>query len=167
MQAQIPRWEGGIFGEKGAHGKVYRDFVPRAVQKRLNRSTCHFGCELRWAEGNTSSIVFVRLRQFALVGGHSDIGATPRIRLNHLSAAAMRPYLKLLWQLAKILSTPDSSAWFVIKSSLHVYLIQWNIWITVDTMAGFLPACILYVYKILVYMSKTYELPSHQKGRLS
>jgi len=28
------------------------------MQKRLNRSICHLGCGLGWAEGTTSSVVF-------------------------------------------------------------------------------------------------------------
>jgi len=54
-------------------------------------------CGLRWAEGSTSSVVFSRLRQCGLMGGH--IGAIWRIRLNCSSAAAMRPDVKLLWPL--------------------------------------------------------------------
>jgi len=66
-----------------------------AVQKCLNQSICWLGCGLSWATGSTSSIVFTRWRQCALIGGH--IGAPWRIQLNHLSVAAMRPYVKLLW----------------------------------------------------------------------
>jgi len=47
-----------------------------------------------WPEGSTSSIVFARWRQCALMGGHT--GATGRIRFYRPSAAAMRPYVKLL-----------------------------------------------------------------------
>ena len=65
--------------------------------KWLNLSICPFGCELGWAEGSSGSIVFARWRQCALMERH--IGATWRIRLNHPSAAAMRPYVKLLWPL--------------------------------------------------------------------
>ena len=50
---------------------------------------CHLGCGLEWAERCTSSIVFARWCQCVLIGGH--IAATWRIRLNHLSTAAMRP----------------------------------------------------------------------------
>jgi len=35
------------------------------VRKRLNRSICHLGCGLGWAEVNTSSIVFARWRHLA------------------------------------------------------------------------------------------------------
>ena len=42
-------------------------------------------------------VVFARLRKRALMREH--IGATWRIRLNRPSAAAMRPYVKLLWPL--------------------------------------------------------------------
>ena len=82
-----PLWEGAIFWGKGAHCK-YRDFLPWDMQQRLNRSISRLGCGLRWAEGSSSSIIFARWRQCALIGGH--IGATWRIWLNHPSAAAMR-----------------------------------------------------------------------------
>jgi len=48
----------------------------------------------RMPEGSTSSIVFTWWCQCALMEGH--IGATRQIRLNRPSAAAMRPYVKLL-----------------------------------------------------------------------
>jgi len=38
---QIPLWEGSILGEEAPVVR-YRDFLPWAVQKWLNRSTCHF-----------------------------------------------------------------------------------------------------------------------------
>jgi len=66
----------------------YRYFLPLAVQKRLNRSICHLGCGLKWAEGCTNSIVFASWRQCALTGGH--IAVTCQITLNHLSMAVMR-----------------------------------------------------------------------------
>ena len=61
-----------------------------------------FGLWLGWAEGSTGSVVFSRwrqcaLRQSALMWVH--IGATWRMRVNRSSAAAMRPYVKLLWPL--------------------------------------------------------------------
>jgi len=73
--------------------------LPWAVQKRLNWWICHLDCGLGSAEGSTSSIIFGRWRQCAHMGGHS--GTTWQIRLNrlHLSAAAMRSYVKLLWPL--------------------------------------------------------------------
>ena len=83
----------GNFGERVAHLK-YRNFLLRAVHKRLNRSICCLGCGLGWAEGSTSPIVFASWRQCALMGGH--IGANWRIQLNRPSAAAMRSYVKLL-----------------------------------------------------------------------
>jgi len=49
---------------------------------------CRLGCGLAWAEGCTSSIIFARWRQYALMGGHVTV--TCRIALNHLSTAAMR-----------------------------------------------------------------------------
>jgi len=57
------------------------------VQKRLNVSIRHFDCGLEWAEGCTSSIVFARWRQCALVKGH--VAVTCRITLNHPCTAAM------------------------------------------------------------------------------
>jgi len=107
-----PPWKGQFWG-KGAPIVKYRDFLPWAVQKRLNRSICHLGCGLGWTEWSTNSIVFARwrlksrrIRQVApmcpreRLGEH--IGATWRIRLNRLYAAAMRPYVKLLWPLVII-----------------------------------------------------------------
>jgi len=99
---QIPVWEGAILGAKGAHCKVW-DFLPWAVQKRLNRSICRLGYELGWADGSSSSVVFARWRQCALMGWH--IGATWRIRWNRPCAAEMRPYVKLLWPLKRHRST--------------------------------------------------------------
>ena len=58
------------------------------------RSICRLGCGLGLAEASTSSIAFARCCQCALMGEH--IGASRPIRSNHLSAAAMRPYVKLL-----------------------------------------------------------------------
>ena len=57
------------------------------MQKRLNPSICRFGCGLQWAKGCTSSIVFARWRQCALMGGH--VAGTCQITLNHPSTAAM------------------------------------------------------------------------------
>ena len=54
-----------------------RHFLPWAVQKWLNRSICCLGCGLEWAEGCTSSIIFARWRQWALVEGH--VAVTCRI----------------------------------------------------------------------------------------
>jgi len=97
----------GHFGGKEALIVKYRDFLPWAVRRRLNRSICRLGCGLRWAKGCRSSIVFARWRQYVLMGGHigslmgCHIGATWRIQLNCLSAAAMRPYVKLPWPFVK------------------------------------------------------------------
>jgi len=62
-----PPSEGAILWERSAHCKVYRDFLPSAVQERLNRPICRLDCGLGWAEGSTSSIVFARWRQCALI----------------------------------------------------------------------------------------------------
>jgi len=56
---------------------------------------------LWWTEGCMRSIVFATWRQCAFMGGH--IGATWRILLNRPTAAAMRPYVKLLWPLVILL----------------------------------------------------------------
>ena len=93
----------------------YRNFLPWAVHKRLNRSACRFGCGLGWAEGITSSIIFVRWRQCALMG------ATWRIRLNRLAAVAMRPYVKLLWPLVLVVKVNCSSSVFNIIKSIWIY----------------------------------------------
>ena len=50
-------------GKRGS--QLYRDHLPWAVRKRLNRSICRLGCGLGWAKGSTSSIVFARWRQCA------------------------------------------------------------------------------------------------------
>jgi len=69
-------WEVQIFHAKGQFRWIgapivkYRHFLPYAVQKRLNLSNYRFDCGLKWAEGCTSSIVFARWRQCALVEGH-------------------------------------------------------------------------------------------------
>jgi len=67
---------------------TYRDTSRSSVQKRLNRSICRFDCGIEWAEGCTSSIVFARWRECAVMGGH--IAASWWMRLNHPSTAAMR-----------------------------------------------------------------------------
>jgi len=83
---QIPH-EKGQFWWIGAPIVNYRHFLPWAVQERLNWSI-RLGCGLQWAAGCTSSIVFARWCQCALMGGH--IAATWRIRFNHSSTAAIR-----------------------------------------------------------------------------
>jgi len=42
---KIPYGKGQFWG-KGAPTVKYRDFLPWAVQKQLNWSTCRFGCGL-------------------------------------------------------------------------------------------------------------------------
>jgi len=79
--------------------------------KGLNRSICHLGSGLWWAEGSTSSVVFVKWRQCAHMGGL--IGTTWRIRLNRPSAAAMRFYVKLLWPLI------STAYWWVLMYSCY------------------------------------------------
>jgi len=43
-----PPWEGTILG-KGRPIVKYKDFLPWAVEKRLNWSRCHLGYGLGWA----------------------------------------------------------------------------------------------------------------------
>ena len=77
--SRCPNGKGQYCG-KGAPVVKYRNFLPWAAQKRLNRSICHLGCGLGWAEGNTNSIVFARWHHWALTGQHN--GPTWRLRLN-------------------------------------------------------------------------------------
>jgi len=67
-----------LYSPGGAN--VPDDTLPWVVQKRLNRSVCRLGCGLGWAEGSTSSVVFARWRQCALM----PTLAIWRIRLNRL-----------------------------------------------------------------------------------
>ena len=78
----------GQFWWIGAPIVKYRHFLLQVVQKRLNLSICRFDCKLERAEGCTSSTVFARWRQCALMEGH--VAVTCRITLNHPSTAAMR-----------------------------------------------------------------------------
>jgi len=91
---QILHAEGQLLGGRACPG-MPNNTLSWAVQKWLNQSICHLGCQFGWPKGSTSSIVFTRWHQCALMEGH--IGASLRIRLNHLSAVAMWPYVKLLW----------------------------------------------------------------------
>ena len=97
--AHIPPCEEAVISGKDMPGHARRHSAV-SWAKWLNRSICHLGCGLGCAEGSTSSIVFAGWRQCALMGGHT--GATWRIRFNRPSAAAMRPYVKLLWPLVII-----------------------------------------------------------------
>jgi len=91
--------KGAIIRKRTCTG-MPNDSLSWVVQIRLNRSICRLCCGLKWTEGSTSSIVFARWHQCSHMWGH--IGATWRIRLNCPSAAAMRPYVKLLWPLVII-----------------------------------------------------------------
>jgi len=42
---------GNFEGGKGRSIVKYRDTLQSSVQKQLNRSRCHLGCGLRWAQG--------------------------------------------------------------------------------------------------------------------
>jgi len=68
-------------------------FCTITYTKELDPNFENVVAPLEWAKGSTSSIVVARWRQCALMEEH--IGATWRIRLNRLSAAGMRPYVKL------------------------------------------------------------------------
>jgi len=76
-------WEGAILNQKGQPIVKYRDTLPWAVQKQLNRLKCRLGWGLGWVQGTMLG-----------GGGHC---ATWWIPLNHPYAAAMRPVVKLLW----------------------------------------------------------------------
>jgi len=65
QQLNIPHGKGHFWEGKGRPIVKCRDFLPRAVQKRLNRSRCCLGCGYRWADGNTSSFLFASWRQCA------------------------------------------------------------------------------------------------------
>ena len=60
MGVEIPHEKGRFWG-KGSPVVKYRDFLPRAVQKWLNRSICRLGCGLGWAEGSTSSVILANV----------------------------------------------------------------------------------------------------------
>jgi len=66
-------WKGQFWG-KGAPIVKYRDFLPWAVQKRLNWLNSSLDCGLRWAKGSTSSIVVARWRQCAQFQSYSPGG---------------------------------------------------------------------------------------------
>jgi len=74
MGFRIPHGKGQFWG-KGLPIVKYRDFLPWAVQKCVNRWICHLCCGLRWAEGSMGSIVFARLRLCAQFQSYSIDGA--------------------------------------------------------------------------------------------
>ena len=65
---QIPNAKGQLLGGKDMPGHARQHFV-MSYAKWLNQSICSLGCGLRWAEGNTNSIVFARWRQCAFWEG--------------------------------------------------------------------------------------------------
>jgi len=74
-----------------------------------------------WTRVGPRKHKFNRVRRHALMGGH--IGAIWRIRLNHSSAAAMRPYVKLLWSL--VITFLVEQSWgemYIGHGSLCVYM---------------------------------------------
>ena len=64
-----PHGKGRFEGEGGILLWSIGTLCGRLCKKRLKWLICRLGCGLRWAEGGTSSIVFVRWRQCALMGG--------------------------------------------------------------------------------------------------
>jgi len=82
----------GQFWGKGSPIVQYRDLLPWAMQKWLNRSILRLGSGLGWDEGSISSIIFATWEGTLAPPGEY-------IRLNRPSAAAMRSYVKLLWPL--------------------------------------------------------------------
>ena len=82
-----------MLGERRAHCK-YSDFLPWAVQERLNWSICRLDCWLWWDKESKSSIVFARWSECANMGRH--IGATWRIRWNRPPKATMQITLTTL-----------------------------------------------------------------------
>jgi len=97
MGPKSPMWRGNYKRKRHARACPTK-LCHKLCKKWLNQPICHLGCELGWAEERTSWIIFARWRQCAHMGGH--IGTTWRIQLNSPFAAAMQPYVKLLWALA-------------------------------------------------------------------
>jgi len=97
-----PACEGALIRGKGmpahAHARRYSSVSYAKIAEPIDL-ICRLGCGFGLAEGNRNSIVFCRLCQCSLAGGH--IGATWRIRLNCPPAAATRPYVKLQWALVR------------------------------------------------------------------
>ena len=107
-EVHMPTWEGAIVsGKQANHCKIWRHSAV-VCAKTLNWSRYLFGCGLDWAEVCTSSIVFTRWHQCALMEGH--VAVTCRITLDRLSTATM-PYVKLFWPLARWVSTPQCPVW--------------------------------------------------------
>jgi len=89
MGVQILHGKGYFWG--GRHAPI----CPMTVQKMAEPIDLLFGLWTRVGRKMHKFSHFARWRQCAHMGGH--IGVTWRIWLNRLSAAAMRPYVKLLW----------------------------------------------------------------------
>ena len=73
-------WERATLVDRRDHCKV-QALSAVSCAKRLNRSICRLGCGHEWAERCTSSIIFARWRQCALMGVH--VAVTCRITMNH------------------------------------------------------------------------------------
>jgi len=81
-RSRSPNEKGQFWGKEPPIVK-YRDALPWAVQKGLNQSSCHLGCELGWAQ---QSICYMEMH----------IGTTWWIRLNRPCAVAMRPFCPII-----------------------------------------------------------------------
>jgi len=132
---------GRVILGKGARIVKYRDFLSWAVQKTAEPIDLPFWLwtQVGWrAERSTSSVVFARWHQCALIGWH--IGATWRIRLNRPSAAAMRPYVKLLWPLVLFCVT---SIMIVITAVLLecTSRVCWDDWFNCSCMLNYIYIC--------------------------
>ena len=57
--SKLPHLKGEFWGEKGQPIVKYWDSLALAVQKRLNRSRCRFGCGLGWAKGKRKHMLDV------------------------------------------------------------------------------------------------------------
>jgi len=83
-----PSLKGAIFGDRGAHCKVW-GLSTVSCAKKAEPTDLLFGLwKLKEAQVQSDSIGDANVPSWE--------GATWRIRLNRLSAAAMRPYVKLL-----------------------------------------------------------------------
>jgi len=141
---QSPTWEGAILGERGAHFKISMDFLPWAVQKRLNQSICHLGCRLGVGRRQHKFSRVHQVAQCAVMEGH--IGATWRIRLNHPSAAAMQPYVKLLWPLVILVDTLPSVFWLLV--GWQVVVVDTYFIMVDDTLVS---NCNVFCFSVILY----------------
>jgi len=117
---QIPHGKGEFWGKEVPIVK-YRDLLSWAVQKTAEMIDLPFG--LRTWVGRRKH-KFSHICKVTPMCPHGRlIGATWQIWLNRLSAAAMRPYVKLLWPLVSMLSITvclcgNQGVWFLSYSFL-------------------------------------------------